>query len=208
MGWPPVVLLHLGGEVSLAPRYDRFRADRTDGFLLALPNNGIGEGATHPAQLDKAGADTTGGSRDQHAFAGSDSGPIKHVLARQIGAAEGGELDIRHRGVHHMRLVGGNREVFGIAAVAAVTDVIDVGEAVVVTIIDAEIDHDALADALARDARPHSDDSTNSVRSLNSRKGHRRRGAAAAPGRDGIRILLGPVCSFAHPDIGVVHAAG
>ena len=73
--------------------------------------------------------------------------PVQHVLAREIGAAKGRELDIAQLGVDDMRILGRHDDIFRITAIAAVADIVDVGEAVVVAVVDAEIDHHPLADS-------------------------------------------------------------
>ena len=72
---------------------------------------------------------------------------FEHLLAGQIGAAEGGEFDVGEIGIDDMGVLRRQRHVFGITAIAAVAHVVDVGKAVVVAVVDREIDHHALADA-------------------------------------------------------------
>ncbi|MBB2791994.1 UNVERIFIED_ORG: hypothetical protein GGD58_000838 [Rhizobium pisi] len=89
-----------------------------------------------------------------------------------------------------MGVFGGQRHIFGVAAVAAMAHVIDVGKAVVVAVVDREIDHDALADAFWVGAGADADDMTDRIGALNTREGQRV--AAPAPGGDGGRIVSVP----------------
>lgn len=103
-----------------------------------------------------------------------------------------------------MGVFGRQRHVFGIAAVAAVAHVVDVGKAVIVAIVDREIDHDALADAGRVDAVSDCHDVADGIGALDAREGQRV--ALTAPGGDRLRVVLGAVGALADPDVGVVHA--
>jgi hypothetical protein len=157
--------------------------------------------------LDESGTDATRCARDQHALARPDAGAIEHVLARQIGAAEGRQLDVGHTRAHDMGVLGRRREVLGIAAVATVADIVDVGQAVVGAVVEAEIQHDALADAARRHALADCDDAADAVGALTAREGEGR-GGAAPPGGHGVGIVVGAVGAEPHPDVRIVHAAG
>jgi hypothetical protein len=65
------------------------------------------------------------------------------VLAGEIGAAEGGELGVAHFRSDGVGVDRRHRAVFGVAAVAAVADIVDVGQAVVVSVVEAEVHHDS-----------------------------------------------------------------
>jgi hypothetical protein len=99
------------------------------------------------------------------------------------------------------------RHVLGIAAVAAVADVIDVGEAVVVAVVQAEVEQDALADPARRHARAGGHDAAGRIGALDARK-RQGGGGTTSPGRDGIGIFVRAIGAQSHPDVRVVHAAG
>src|SRR5262249_57553801 len=100
--------------------------------------------------------------------------------------------------------------IFRIAAVAAVSDIVDVHEAVVGAVVEREIDHRALADARLRHTGAHRDDAAHDVRALDAREAQRRVAALAgtAPRGHGAGVAVGPIGALAHPDVPVVHAPG
>src|SRR5262249_44886793 len=154
-------------------------------LLLAATDDGKGYGIARPAKLYQTRADAARGPGDEDAIARRNPGAIEHVLAGQVGAAEGGELGIRDRRHDAMRVFGRQHHILGVAAVPAVSEVVDLGKAVALSVVDAEIDHHTLADARARHPFAHSDNAAHRVAALDARKGQRR--GAAAPGRDGLR---------------------
>lgn len=98
------------------------------------------------------------------------------------------------------------RHVFGITAVASVAHVVDVGKAIVLAVVDGEIDHHPLADPCRIDTLSDGNHVTDGIGALDARKGERI--ALPSPRRNGAGILFGTVGALAHPDIGIVHAAG
>ncbi|EGE59287.1 hypothetical protein RHECNPAF_23300106 [Rhizobium etli CNPAF512] len=198
--------MHGFDKIALAAGNDRFGADLEHRRLLAGTGDGDRDSAAGAGELDDCRADAAGGAGDEDAFAGGKPRPLQHALTGQIGAAEGGEFDIGQIGCNDMGVFGRQRHIFGITAVAAMAHVIDVGKAVVVAVVDREIDHDALADAFWVDAGADADDMADRIGALDAGEGQRI--ALPAPSGDGGRIVLGAVSALAHPDVGVVHAAG
>src|SRR3546814_20493943 len=70
-------------------------------------------------------------------------------------------------------------------SVPAMADIVDVGEAVVVAVVEAEIDHHPPADPALRNTVADRGDATDDVGALDPREGQRR--PAPAPCRDGDR---------------------
>src|SRR5699024_57503 len=147
---------------------------------------GVGYGAACPRQLNDGGADAAGGAGNEHTFVFDHVGAVEHVLAGHVGAAEGGQLGVADVGIGLVGVGGGHHNVFGVAAVATVADVVDVRQAVVAfgAVVYGKIDHDALADARTGHARPHRLDGADGVGALDAGKG--KCGFTALPGGLGV----------------------
>src|SRR5690349_6101922 len=78
--------------------------------------------------------------------------------------------------------------VFGITAIAAMAHIVDIGKAVVVAVVDREIDHDTFADACRIDAGADVNDMADRIGALNAREAQRI--ALPAPGGDGGGVVL------------------
>src|SRR5699024_6678947 len=91
---------------------------------------------------------------------------------------------------------------------AAVADVVDVRQGLVAlgAVVEAEVDHHPLPDPVPAHAAADGDDAADDVRALDAREAEG--GAAAPPSGDLRGIGLAAVGALAHPDVGVVHAAG
>ena len=72
-----------------------------------------------------------------------------------------------------MRILGRQRLILGITAIAAVADIVDVGELVVVAVVDGEVDHHPLADAAGGNPVADGDDPADRVGALDAREGQR-----------------------------------
>ena len=141
---------------------------------------------------------------DEHGLAAGDVGSREHALRGDTGAAEGGELGIGKRGLDDVRVARRDRAVLGEPAVAAVTDVVDVGETGSRVVVDAEIHHRPFPHDPAVHTVADRGDAPGDVRALDQRE---LEPTAPPPRRHCAGIVLGAVGAFAHPDVGVVDAA-
>ena len=89
--------IDLRDQVARPAGDDGLRADGGDGLLLAATDDGIGYGIARPAKLYQTRADAARGAGDEDAIARGDPSAIEHVLAGQVGAAEGGEIGVATR---------------------------------------------------------------------------------------------------------------
>src|SRR5215207_279789 len=96
--------------------------------------------------------------------------------------------------------------VFSIATITAMSHIVDVTQIIVGRVVNAEIYHHPLTDAACRNSLANSRDIADRVTTLYAREGERV--ATSAPRRPGIRVILGAIGRFPHPDIRIVHAAG
>src|SRR5699024_2077456 len=115
---------------------------------LAGAGDGIGDRPAHPCELDDRGADPAGGTGDQDPLAAGQARAVEHLLGGQVGAAEGGQARIGDVGGDLVGVLGGHGDVLGVAAVAAVADVVDVGQGLIALgpVVQAEVDHHPLPD--------------------------------------------------------------
>src|SRR5699024_8959972 len=106
-------------------QHDGLGADFENLVALAGAGHGVGYGAACPRQLNDGGADAAGGAGNEHTFVFDHVGAVEHVLAGHVGAAEGGQLGVADVGIGLVGVGGGHHNVFGVAAVATVADVVD-----------------------------------------------------------------------------------
>src|SRR5699024_4623500 len=182
--------------------------DGAQRLLLAGTGDRVRDRAAHPGELDQGRADTARGTGDQDVLALGEAGAVEHLLGGEAGAAERGQARIGDVGGDLVGVGGRDRDVLGVAAVAAVADVVDVGEGLVAfgAVVEAEVDHHPLPDPVPAHAAADGDDAADDVRALDAREAEG--GATAPPGGDLRGIGLAAVGALAHPDVGVVHAAG
>src|SRR5699024_9207988 len=155
-------------------------------------------------------ADAARGAGDQDVLPVGEAGAVEHLLRGEVGAAERGQARVGDVGGDLVGVGRRDRDVLGVAAVAAVADVVDVRQGLVAlgAVVEAEVDHHPLPDPVPAHAAAAADgdDAADDVRALDAREAEG--GAAAPPGGDLRGIGLAAVGALAHPDVGVVHAAG
>ena len=157
-----------------------------------------------PRELDESRAHAARRAGDEHGLASGDVGSREHALRGDVRAAEGGELGIGERGLDDVRVLRRDRAVLGEPPVAAVADVVHVGETGPRVVVDAEVDHHSLTRDGSVDAVADRGDAPGDVRALDQRE---LEPPAPPPRRHRTGVVLGSVGALAHPDVGVVDAA-